>query len=178
MRKTLTQIFIVLLAIVCTYVVVRYMKLDSVSFAWVLNFSLMIFALYFMETLTAPLTAAYYDPKKWERGGRIYELLGINAFRKLLVIIGWENVIRKSNPLTKNTDALAHLYNQTKKNELSLLVIFFIVLGFNVYVAVEYGMAKAWALLVLNLLLHVYPIFLQRYNRPRFQRALALSRRR
>lgn len=37
---------------------------------------------------------------------------------------------------------------------------------------------KSLWLLILNVLLNLYPIFLQRYNRPRIERAINLSNRR
>lgn len=156
---------------------VYYMKMDSFPFAWALNFLLMLFVVFFTSTLKSPLASSYYHQKEWEDGGNVYERLGINFFRKLLVWIGWEKVIRKSNPIEKNTNALVSLHHQTKKSELEHLIIFAIVLGFNVFVAFKFGVIKSLWLLLLNVLLNLYPIFLQRYNRPRIERALNLSKR-
>ncbi len=119
-------------------------------------------------------SSSFYDQKDWERKGIIYKYLGINIFRKLLVWIGWEKLIRKGNPVNKNTITLTHLYNETKKGELSHIIILIIVLGFNVFAISKFGFLKTICLLVLNIILHLYPIFLQRYNRPRLKRALNL----
>src|SRR5690606_20191588 len=100
-----------------------------------------------------------------------------NLFRKLLVQIGWEKLNKKSSPVAKDTRALLNLHYQTKKSELGHLIIFLIVLGFNVFVALKFGIVKSIWLLVLNILLNLYPILLQRYNRPRIERAICLSER-
>ncbi|QSW90086.1 hypothetical protein J0383_04520 [Flavobacterium endoglycinae] len=177
MKKTLLLILIATATIGSTFALVYYIKIDKFSFAWALNFLLMLFVTYFTDALKSPLASSYYDEKTWEKRGKVYENLGINIFRKLLVLVGWEKVIRKTFPIEKNTKSLEKLYYQTKKSELDHLIILIIVLGFNVFVALEFGFVKSLSLLVLNLLLNLYPIFLQRYNRPRIAKALRLSLR-
>ena len=157
---------------------VYYIRMDGFSFAWALNFLLMFCVLAFTETLKSQLTSSYYHQKEWERSGEIYERLGINFFRKVLVWIGWEKLNKKANPIEKNTNVLMNLHYQTKKSELGHVIILLIVLGFNVFVALKFGALKSLWLLVLNILLNLYPIFLQRYNRPRIERAINLSKRR
>lgn len=177
MKKTLTAAFIAILTIAAVYAVVIYIRMDGFAFAWILNFLLMFFVVFFTTSLKSELTSSYYDEKSWESKGKIYENLGINLFRKLLVAVGWEKVIRKGYPIEKNTKALRNLYYQTKKSELDHLIILIIVLGFNVFVAFKFGVAKSLWLLVLNILFNLYPILLQRYNRPRIARAVSLSER-
>ncbi len=177
MKKAFILIFMSILTIGSTYALIRYIKNDTFSFAWILNFMLMLFIPFFTQTLKSPLRSGYFNERTWERGGKIYERSGINLFRKILVWIGWEKLLRKANPVEKNNEALAKLHYQTKMSELNHLIIFFIVLGFNVFVAFKYGVTKSLSLLLLNIILHVYPIFLQRYNRPRLERILKLSKR-
>jgi hypothetical protein len=178
MKKILTLILIAIITIGSIYALVIYIKMDGFPFAWILNFLLMLFVVFFTDALKSPIASFYYNEKGWEGKGKIYEHLGINFFRKLLVWIGWEKVIRKTNPIEKNTESLANLYYRTKKSELDHVIILLIVLGFNVFVAFKFGLIKSLSLLILNVLLNLYPIFLQRYNRPRIQRVLNLSKRR
>jgi hypothetical protein len=178
MRKTSILILTAIITIGSIYALVIYIRMDGFSFAWILNFLLMLFVVIFTETLKSPLSSSYYNEKGWEQRGKIYEHLGINFFRKLLVWIGWEKLIRKSSPIEKNTTALMNLHYKTKKSELDHIIILLIVLGFNVFVAFKFGVLKSLSLLILNVLLNLYPIFLQRYNRPRIERAINLSRRR
>ena len=178
MRKIIVLILIPIITIALTYALVYYMGMQGFSFAWALNFVLMGCVLTFTETLKSPLTSTYYNEKMWERRGKIYEYAGVNFFRKLLVWTGWEKLNKKSNPIEKNTQALMHLYYQTKKSELGHIIILVIVLGFNMFVAFKFGVLKSLWLLILNILLNLYPILLQRYNRPRIERAINLSKRR
>lgn len=136
----------------------------------------MMAALSYTETLKGDLNSSYYYGRKWERKGKIYEKFGINFFRRMLVWIGWEKLNKKANPVRKDIAALQHLYNQTKKSELGHLIILVIVFGFNLFVAFKYGIKSSLWLLALNILLNLYPIFLQRYNRPRIRRAINLAK--
>ncbi|NLU92356.1 hypothetical protein [Chitinophaga sp. Ak27] len=175
MRKALNLISISIIGLASLYALVYYMKLDSLTFAWALNFLLMLCVLAFTETLKSPLTSSYYNEKRWERGGRIYETLGINFYRKLLVWIGWEKLNKKSKPVEKNIKSLMNLLYQTKKSELGHIIILLIVFGLNVFTAFKFGVLKSLWLLGLNIALNLYPIFLQRYNRPRIARAINLG---
>lgn len=175
MKKAITLLLIIIFTAGAVYALVYFMKMDGFAFAWALNFLLMFCVLAFTETLKSPLASAYYTAKPWERRGKIYEAAGINLYRKLLVWTGWEKLNKKNAPVVKGTGALAHLHYQTKKSELGHLIILVIVLGFTVYVAMEYGVLKSVPLMILNILLNLYPVFLQRYNRPRIERAIRLS---
>ena len=151
---------------------------QSFVFAWVLNFALMLAVFFFTNTFKPRLTAGYYNSKKWEANGTIYKWFGVNGFRKLLVLLGWEKVIRASSPVKKNLDAIKHLEHGTRQAEFGHLIIFFIVFATNVFVAFRYGIAKSLSLFLLNIIFNVYPVILQRYNRPRLQRMIKLRRAR
>jgi hypothetical protein len=176
MRKIMLLGIIILVTIVLTYGLVSYKGVLGFSFAWILNFMLMMCVLMFTETLKSKFDSAYYKTKDWEKKGKIYESFGINIFRKLLVLVGWEKLNKKANPVKNDLESLIHLEYRTKQSELGHLIIFFIVLGFTIYVALKFTFAESLWLLFLNIIFNVYPILLQRYNRPRLQRALALFR--
>jgi hypothetical protein len=71
---------------------------------------------------------------------------------------------------------LLNLEYKTKQSELGHLIIFFIVLWFTIYVIIKFSFIKSIWLILLNILFNVYPIFLQRYNRPRIQKAIELNK--
>ncbi len=176
MQKKLMLGAIVIVSIVLVGALINYMHVDSFSFAWALNFMLMMCTSIFTEVLNSELSSSYYDSKNWEQKGKVYEKFGVTIFRKILVLIGWEKVIRKSTPIEKNTSALKNLYLQTKKSEFNHLIILIIVSVATVCVAIQYGVIKSLWLVILNVLLNLYPILLQRYNRPRIARMLNLSK--
>lgn len=178
MKKILNLVLIVLITTGLVYALVHYTKIESFSFAFALNFLLMACTLTFTETLKSPLNSTYFTEKSWEAGGKIYGSLGIHFFKKFLVLTGWEKLNKKTKPVEKNTKALLNLHYRTKQDELGHLIIMFIVLGFTVFVAFKFGVLKSLSLLILNISLNIYPVFLQRYNRPRIERIINLSNRR
>src|SRR6187402_624199 len=117
MKKTFTLFFITIITIAAIYALIRYVRMQSFPFSfgcW-LNLILLAGVRTFTETLKSRFTSSYFNEQSWERGGKIYERLGINFYRKLLVAIGWERYItKKYNPVQKNTEALIHLHYETK----------------------------------------------------------------
>jgi hypothetical protein len=178
MRKYLIFSINIIVTILLIYWLVSRVGMKGFAFAWVLNFMLMMCVFLFTETLKLELKSNYYNPKKWEQNGKIYVLFGINIFRRILVWVGWEKLNKKANPVEKNLKALIHLEYRTRQSELGHLIIFFIVIGFNIFVAIRFGILESLWLLILNITLNIYPIFLQRYNRPRIKKAIDLSKNR
>ncbi len=175
MRKSLLLTVIVIFSIGLTYGLIQHVGMRGFLFAWSLNLLLMMCVFIFNQTLQSSYSAAYFEEKPWESKGKIYETFGVNLFRKLLVWIGWEKLNKKANPVGITSVALRQLHYRTKQNEMAHIVIFFIVLIFTIYVALTFGLSETIWLIVLNILLNLYPILLQRYNRPRIQRALLLA---
>jgi len=129
----------------------------------------MMGVLYITETFKPRLISTYYNSKKWEAEGKIYKRLGVNEYRNILVLVGWEKLNKASNPVKKNLDTLKQLEYRTRQSEIGHLIIFFIVLIFNLVVVFKYGIIQSLWLFFLNLVLNVYPIGVQRYNRPRLR---------
>lgn len=170
--KTLNGIGIIVFVITTLVVVGFWQGLTTFVFAWVLNFLLMLGAEYLIQTFPPDLNRKYYLPKPWEQEGRIYRMLGVNLYRRLLVLIGWERLHKAGSPVKKKLGTLRHLEQNTRKSELGHLIIFLIVLMVSFYVAVNNGFEKAKWLLILNIFLNAYPILVQRYNRPRLLRLI------
>ena len=172
MKKYLNFIFSIAIATTAICGVALWKGMDSFLFAWVLNFMLMMCLLAFTKAVQPRLKSSYFTLKKWEREGETFKIFGVNIFRKLLVWVGWEKLNKKENPVKKSPEALRNLEYATRQSEFGHLVIFIIVMIFTFFIAMKFGIGNAIWLLILNFILNLYPIMVQRYNRPRFQRLL------
>jgi ABC-type transport system involved in cytochrome bd biosynthesis fused ATPase/permease subunit len=169
MDKYLRVCFVLVFVVITVVAVALWQGLHSFIFAWVLNFMLMFGVLYITETFKPSLISTYYNTKKWEAEGKIYKWFWVDGFRKILVWVGWEKLNKASNPVNKNLDTLLQLEYRTRQSEIGHLNIFVIVLIFNLVVVFKYGVIQSLWLFFLNIVLNVYPIIVQRYNRPRLQ---------
>ncbi len=126
-------------------------------------------------TLTKPdLNRRYFDVAAFEKGGRIYRRFGALRFQSVLRAIGWE-AVRQTAVTRPNIEQLEY---QTRSSEFGHLVCLVIVLSIAAYLLVSGELAGfAWVFLT-ALALHAYPIMLQRHNRPRYRRILAVYDRR
>lgn len=109
---------------------------------------------------------AYFETRRWERDGGIYELVGIRLFKKLVrrgplswLSPGFRKVQIKSD--ARRFDA------ETRQAEAGHVIAFVSTL-----LLVGYAMWRGWFdatgwLVLFNILLNGYPIMLQRYNRAR-----------
>jgi Glycosyl-4,4'-diaponeurosporenoate acyltransferase len=167
--KYLRVCFALVFVVVPVASVAIWRGMHSFVFAWVLNLMLMMGMLYVTQAFKPKLLSHYYDSKKWESNGTIYKWFGVNVFRKIMVWIGWEKLNKASNPVKKNLDVIKQLEFRTRKSEFEHGIIFFIVLIFNIVVWLKYGILESVWLFFLNIVLNVYPIIVQRYNRTRLR---------
>jgi hypothetical protein len=120
------------------------------------------------------LTLSYFKPKSFElyRGKTIYDLIGIKFYKKYLPTTG--DLVRRWRKIkqikTGKTNQIAELYRyerKTRNYEWRHLIgaVVFVVLIF----LIERKLTIFdWIFLTfLNLIINIYPIFLQRYNRIR-----------
>lgn len=140
------------------------------SFAWIINFVLMAWFTYIDSQFDWKYNSSYFDAKAFEKRGAIYTLFGVHYFRKLLVLTGWEKISRKNILISHKKSALIEVEAKSRSSEAGHGIIFVIVAL--VTVVVSDNFRDALWLILLNLLLNVYPIFVQRYNRPRYRRLI------
>jgi hypothetical protein len=117
------------------------------------------------------LPKAYYRTRRFERGGRVYEKLGVRAFRMVMTNGDWINRrVRQAYPgycVSAPRDRLETSLRNTLSAEKSHLVLAILGAG-----AAFYAAAIAWNgwavwLTVSNLAANVWPILLERYTRAR-----------
>ncbi|WP_146153618.1 glycosyl-4,4'-diaponeurosporenoate acyltransferase CrtO family protein [Adhaeribacter arboris] len=116
------------------------------------------------------LHSAYFNNHAFEKSGKIYAALGVHWFRWLLVISGWEKLSQKNNPVRKTLPALQQFERATRVSEFGHSVIAIIIFALTVFVCIKYSVKEAFWLILFNVLLNIYPILVQRYNRPRLRR--------
>ncbi len=122
----------------------------------------------------------YFEPSKvkQQRGRSLYEAVGVRFFKRYLLPtellvdhLRGKRAVKGGQEALKTE--LKRLEWETRRNEvIHLLVLLltgcFLVSNFSPKLSIE----QLLAILVINLYLNVYPIFLQRYNRLRITRVL------
>ena len=111
----------------------------------------------------------YFKPKKWEGKGKIYELLGVLTFKKLVVKLGRKTGQNSSKPnnyylWNKSIEGIKEYESKTRYNEIMHLVGMLIpVIGLFKSDQDMYLQIILWFVLLIN----IHPFLLQRYNRIR-----------
>ena len=149
-----------------------FMSMSSLTYSISLNFLLMIW-MSIVETLLRPeLKSSYFNCHRIEDEGKIYKYLGVRFFRKLLVLSGWERSRKKETPIRESLILLEYYEYRTRTSEFGHGIIAIIIAIITVYVCMAYSFKQTIWLIFFNIFLNIYPIIVQRYNRPRVRRVI------
>jgi hypothetical protein len=110
----------------------------------------------------------YCRPKNFERFGRIYELLGVPFFRRL-VRRGPIHLLAPAFQYSGRRELLPVLERETRTAEAIHVLAFFASLPLTAYALSRGWLDSGGWLLSFTVLLNVYPLMLQRHNRVRLQ---------
>lgn len=133
-----------------------------------------------MKILDKIFTERYYRIKKFEQDGEFYKKIGVEKFKRILLRIA---INRKNEVPFKNyflnspsKKGLIEFKNRTKKSERNhvILGVIFLIYQFRIIIFMDGIVDYAFFIFfsVLNIVINLYPIFLQRYTRSRIERIL------
>ena len=118
----------------------------------------------------------FYRSKTFEKNGRLYEQLGVRHFKRFVVNGEYMNrIVRLFKPnfkVIRDVASMTHWLSVTRLKEAGHIVHFVMTLPALGYVLARGYHLSTICLVVLNILLNIYPIMTQRYNRFRIQRIL------
>lgn len=135
---------------------------------------MMAFTLLFDGVLKPTFASPYFSCHTLEQNGRIYRWAGIRGYVWLLRGIGWERLQRKDAPIKARLESLCGFERITRSSEAIHSLAAVCVTTCAVWAGVRYSAQSAIWLCLVSLLVNVYPVMLQRHNRPRVQRAIRL----
>ena len=129
----------------------------------------MSFLFYIGLFIKIPTSGSYYQPAAIENSGRLYELLGINTYKFILFHSPFVFLGKNLRAKKYKTSQLMDLEKKMRISEFGHLVGFVMV-----FILIIPMYQRSWKfafwLTLLNILMHLYPIFLQRYNRIRINK--------
>lgn len=128
---------------------------------------------YFCALFTSKLQQGYFEIRPWESDGRLYERLGVRLFRFVVPMgdcINW--FVRRFQPDYRvvSEQSVADFIKRTETAERFHLACLLAIAPSALYSILLQWWAFAMLLTLPNIVLHVYPILLQRYTRARIQR--------
>lgn len=121
--------------------------------------------------MSTRLKELYFAPKRWEMSGKLYEFFGIRFYKKWVPTGGEVQVRRSGEKYLKGRNMAAVLVFEqlTRKNEAAHVFLFLVYTGLGLLMSLLH-VGFVLLFLILNILVNVYPIMLQRYNRARIYR--------
>ncbi|WP_461139662.1 glycosyl-4,4'-diaponeurosporenoate acyltransferase CrtO family protein [Spirosoma pomorum] len=123
--------------------------------------------------LKPAFTSRYFDSYPFEKCGKVYQALGIEWYRALLIKIGWDKIRQQQTPIKKDVTNFIAYERATRISEAGHLIIAIIVFLVTCYILFTYSILNARWLILSNIFFNIYPILLQRYTRPTIQRIIS-----
>jgi hypothetical protein len=137
----------------------------SIVFAFGVNWVLMMWAIMFASNVVPlRLPAQYYVTRRFEKAGRLYDLLGVRWYRRALRRVLWSvhPALLRSQPAARET-----MIEHTKDAETGHLFILLVIAGITVWALASGWWDAAGWLLLFNLLHNGYPVLSMRQLRAR-----------
>jgi hypothetical protein len=154
--------------VLCCALLTETIPVAHWGFAISVNFLFMAcFTLIFGVLHSPAYGSDYFKARAFERDGEIYRRFGSSLFRSMLGSSGWHRLTWGSRPLSGTLKSLQDFEYRTKGSELVHLLTMICVAGVTVYVGWRHSLRDTLWLVPSNVLLNVYPVLLQRHNRPR-----------
>ncbi|MEU4422543.1 hypothetical protein AB0F81_18085 [Actinoplanes sp. NPDC024001] len=140
----------------------------SFATAWTVHFAMMAWMSGLLDAARPGLRGDWFRVRAWEPG--VYRRAGVWWYMRLLRAVGWERLNRAGRRFDGTRESLPAFDLATRRSELAHLVLAAIgTVLVVVAVAFRSWGAAGW-LAVLNVVLHCYPVLLQRAVRFRLQR--------
>ena len=137
----------------------------SIAFAFGVNWLLIIWAIMFASNVVPlRMPARYYATRRFEKAGRVYDLLGVRWYRRALRRVLWSvnPALLRSQPAARET-----MIENTKDAETGHLFILLVITGITVWALASGWWDAAGWLLLFNLLHNGYPVLSMRQLRAR-----------
>jgi hypothetical protein len=150
------------------------MSRRSVAFAFAINWALMGFAYVVWLVVPIRLGRGYYRVRSVEHDGRLYELLGVRLFQRILRLLKLHG--RRPFPgYVRGPTGGASLVATTLGPETAHLLIFAVVSGVAVDATLRGWWNTAGWLMLFNIVLNLYPVLSLRFVRARAERLFGPS---
>ncbi|GAB3712698.1 hypothetical protein GCM10027590_06950 [Nocardiopsis nanhaiensis] len=136
-------------------------------FAWIAHFMLMAGVSVALDARSGPLQHAWFRVRRWEVP--LYGRLGARLYGRVLGAVGWNRVVERGRGFDGTRAGLTGLDQHTRSSEAGHLLCLAVALALAAAAVSMGSWTGALWLLGLGVLLHVYPVMLQRLLRVRIQ---------
>ena len=116
------------------------------------------------------LPDSYYTIRDAKKVKFWYKKLGVENFRKFLLATVWKNKERHSKFFNGKVSGIEVFETQTRKSEFGHLIPFFILTIICVYFVIRNFWWAVLVTMLVNVLVNLYPVILQRHHRSRLAR--------
>lgn len=154
--------------------------IGKIAFSFALNlFVTGIFALVGFAFLTSKiLPNSYYKIKNSENLTLVYNIMGVEYFKLLLLKLFWGTEKNRKKYFNGTKTGIAHFEMQTRQSEFGHLIAFIAIVMISIFILIKGHIAIFIITTIINVIGNFYPIILQRNHRIQIERLKLIFNRR
>jgi hypothetical protein len=184
MSKDITIVnYLKLILISILFVIIIFLYLNNESNKAILGIIfdsfwinwLVVFYIFLIQKINnVSFSNHFYKIRKHEYSGFFYQKIGVKLFKKILVKNPLPLSTAKLSLKNKSIESIRKLENQMRVAE----TIHFISFVISIFVMLFFGLLRdlrfIYFMIIFNIIINLYPFFVQRYNRNRINKRLDL----
>jgi len=147
---------------------------DSFWINWLIIFYILLIHL----SKKISLSDKFHAIKKFESSGILYSIIGVKYYKYLLEKNPLPTLTAKLFLKNKSRNSLIKLENEMRTAEAVHIIAFILSLIIMILFSYLRDIRFIYFMIIFNILLNLYPFFVQRYNRNRIHRILKLANNR
>ena len=128
-----------------------------------------LYIIFLLQKTGLWLYNSYFRIKKIEYSGKIYNTIGMKYFKKIIQKYPLPNVTLKIDLKGKSKSDILNLENRMREAEQIHIFGFLLTLIISIFFALQRDIRFLLWFTVFNIIMNLYPTFLQRYNRNRIR---------
>lgn len=168
LRKSilLSTVYVILLYLYLSNEFNKHMIGQILDSFWLTGISVLYIILLLQKT-EIRLSESYFRIRKIEYSTKIYSTIGIAYFKRIIHKYPLPGATLKINLRGKSKSDILNLENQMREAEQVHVFGFILMVFITILFAVKRSNQFLYWFSIFNILMNLYPIFLQRYNRNR-----------
>ena len=173
---------LILISILFAFILILYLNneanktiLGIIFDSFWINWLVVFYVFLIHKNSNVSFSNNFYKIKKYEYSGFFYQEIGVKLFKKILVKNPLPISTAKLSLKNKSIENINKLENQMRLAE----TVHFISFVISIFVLLFLGFLRdfriIYFMMIFNVIINLYPFFVQRYNRSRINKILGLD---
>jgi hypothetical protein len=128
-----------------------------------------LFIIFLLQKTDLKFSKVYFQIRKLEYSSKLYRVIGVTFFKKILQRFYLPKVTLKISLRDRSKSEISHIENQMEQAEQIHVLGFILIVIVSIIFSILRDVSFILWFTIFNILMNLYPVLLQRYNRNRIR---------